>query len=85
MTDRQSEIDQNLDYFLSQLPKLLPQYRGKFAVLRHQKIVGYYDTISDAMSAGNSQYPDRIFSVQQVTDVSNDLGFYSHAMPVGNS
>ena len=82
-TSRKQEVEQNLAYFLGELPRLSSTHRGKFALLRQQNIVGYYDTVMDAISAGNSLYPDKLFSVQQVTDVASDLGYYSHAMPLG--
>ena len=80
--DHQSEIDRNLDFFLRELPNLLPHHRGKFALLRNQKVVGFYDTVADAVSAAGALYPDGRFSVQQVTDVATNLGFYSHAVPL---
>jgi hypothetical protein len=81
--DRQTEIDRNLEFFLKELPNLLPVHGGKYALLRHQQIIAYFDTIADALSAGNSQFEDKLFSVQQVTDAATNLGFYSHAMHLG--
>src|SRR5215475_1844213 len=83
MTTRQQEIDTNLQFFLAELPRLLATYRGKFALLRHSRIEGFYDTVADAVWTGNKLYDDRIFSVQQVTDTGTDLGFYSHAVRLG--
>jgi hypothetical protein len=84
-SDRNIEIERNLQFFLKELPSLLPQNRGKFALIRHQSLEGYYDTIVDAVKTGNMLYSDKMFSVQQVTDAASDLGFYSHAVPVGHS
>ena len=83
--DRSKEIQRNFEFFQRELPKILEQYRGKYALIHNQIISGYYDTVSDAVMAGNSMYNDKLFSVQQVTDASIDLGFYSHALPVGNA
>jgi hypothetical protein len=82
-TNRRAEIDRNLEFFLRELPSLLPMFRGKFALLRHASIVGYYDTVQDAVSAANALYADGIYSIQQVTDSAIDLGYYSHAMRLG--
>ena len=82
-SDRQKEIDENLKYFLKELPQILPAYNGKYALLRHKQIVGYYDTVADAVSAGNQSYSDKLFSVQQVTQSATDLGYYSYAVPLG--
>ena len=84
MTDRQTKIEKNLEYFLRVLPNL-SAHRGKYAVLRQQRIVGFYDTVTDALQAANSQFHGRLFSVRQVIDVATALGFYSHAVPVGQS
>jgi len=81
--DRQTEIDRNLEFFLRELPSLLVDHRGKYALLRHQQIIAYFDTIADALSAGNSQFTDKLFSIQEVTDAATNLGFYSHAMHLG--
>lgn len=78
--DLEREIEANLEYFQQELPKIEPENHGKYALIRHQKILGYYDTVTDAVTAGNSSYSDKIFSVQQVTEVPTDLGFYSHAV-----
>ena len=82
-SDRQKEIDQNLESFMKELPQLLPAHNGKYALLRHRKIVAYYDTVSDAVSVGNQSYPDKLFSVQQVIQSATDLGYYSYAVPLG--
>jgi hypothetical protein len=84
MTDRQREIESNLQFFVGELPKLLATHRGKFALLRHGKIEGFYDTVSDAVGTGNKLFQDRIFSVQQFTDAAKDLGYFSHAVHLGH-
>ena len=76
----EKEIEANLEYFQKELPKVDSANHGKYALIRHQKIVGYYDTVTDAVTAGNTSYSDKIFSIQQVTEEATNLGFYSHAM-----
>ena len=76
----QKEIDANLEYFQKELPNIDSANQGKFALLRHKKIIGFYDTVMDAVTAGNTAYSDQIFSVQQVTEEAADLGFFSHAV-----
>ena len=42
------------------------------------KIVGYYSTMIDAVSAGNLAYSDGIFSIQEVkSNEPINLGFFS--------
>jgi hypothetical protein len=83
--ERQQEVESNLEFFLREMPNLPLTVQGKFALLRHQAIAGYYDTVMDAVSVANAMYPDRIFSIQQVTNAATDLGYYSHAMPLGTT
>jgi len=83
--DRQDEIDRNLAFFLKALPGLPVALMGKYALLRHQTIIDYYDTLPDALKVAHSLYSDKIFSVQQVTDAAAELGFYSHAVHLGAS
>jgi hypothetical protein len=80
----QIEIDRNLEFFLKQLPKLASRH-GKFALLRKQKIINFFDTPMDALTAGTTLYPDKLFSIQQVSEVATNLGYYSHAVDSGSS
>ncbi|MCX7362674.1 MAG: hypothetical protein NTV97_12565 [Alphaproteobacteria bacterium] len=82
--NRQTEIDRNLAFFLRELPELMSRHAGKYALLRHEEVTGYYDTVADAVAAGNSLYPDQLFSVQQVSDAASNLGHYSYAVSLGN-
>ncbi len=81
---RQAEIENNLKFFLGELPKLMAQ-KGKFALIRHQKLINFFDTPMDALKAATALYPDKLFSIQQVTDAPTDLGYYSHAVPLGSA
>jgi hypothetical protein len=76
-----AEIDRNLDQFLRQLPSLLAEHAGKYALLRDQHIVAYYESAIDAQIAGNRQFGDRPFSIQQVKEVAEELGHFAYAIP----
>ena len=80
---RQEEVDRNFAFFQRELPKLLEQHRGKFALIRDSEITGFYDTAADANTAGSQLYADGLFSIQKVTEEIGDLGFFSHAMHLG--
>ena len=71
------EITQNYKAFLKELPGLLDQHRDKCALMRHREIVGIYPTYEHAVQAGSSLYEDDIFSVQEISDVPVDMGYYS--------
>ena len=77
----QTEVKRNYDAFMRQLPQLLATHRGKFALMRDEKVVEFFDTSADAYRAGQKLFPDLRFSIQQVIDGPVDLGFFSHALP----
>jgi hypothetical protein len=80
---KQEEIDRNFAFFQAELSQLLSAHSGKFALIRDQKITGFYDTAHDAQTAGAQLYQDGLFSIQQVSSEIGDLGFYSHAVHLG--
>lgn len=80
---RQTEVDRNLEAFRSRLPELLSTHPGKYALIRNQEIIGFFDTLVDALLAGQKLYTDQMFSIQQVTETTVDLGFFSHAVHLG--
>ena len=75
-----AEVDQNYDYFQRNLSQFLAEYPGKYALLRSQKIVGFYNGPGEAYRAGLTQFPDEIFSCQKVTNQIDDLGLFSIAI-----
>ena len=74
--EKQREVEKNFEFFQSVLPSLLESYFGETALLRHQRIVDFFDTFRDAQTAGEMSYEDGIFSIQEV-EKPIDLGFYS--------
>ena len=76
-----SEVARNYEAFVRKLPELLSTHRGKFALIHDAKIADFYDSAGDAYKAGVKHYGEGAFSVQEVTDLRADLGFFSHAGP----
>ena len=72
------EVDRNYDAFMRMLGTILPDQRDRLALMRDGRIVGYFDTPREALRAADDLFPDRIFSIQEVTDEPIDLGFWSH-------
>lgn len=81
--EKRYEIEQNYCVFLDKLPFILPMYRDQYALMRHGEIVGYYSTLQDAYITGQKFYEDKLYSIQKVTDIPVDLGFFSHAKHSG--
>ncbi len=74
-----SEVDKNYDFFQRNLHGYLQKQAGKYALLKNKAVVEFYDSPGAAYRAGLANYPDEIFSIQEVTDQPVDLGFMSLA------
>jgi len=84
VVDQQSardQVDRNYEAFRALLPTILPLHQDKYALMKDGVAVGFYTTLEDAYMTGNQFYKDQPFSVQKVTDMVVDLGFFSHAVP----
>lgn len=79
------EIEKNFRVFKSLLGRLLAEHRDRFALLRHEELIGVYDTIRDAKITGDRFFPDGLYSIQQITDEPANLGYFSHALHLGDS
>lgn len=73
------EIERNLFAFLAQVPELLEEHRGHFALLKAQRVVSIHDKLSQALAEGAKRFSDGLFSIQQITDRPVELGFFSYA------
>ena len=73
------EIDRNFDYFQRHLSKFIDDYRGKFALLRSGNVIDFHESVLEAEKKGENEFPDGVFSIQEVTDEPVDLGFFTHA------
>ncbi len=76
----EAEVDRNFDAFERMLGQLLSKHRGEFVLMKRGAVVACFDTEAHALAAGRHQFPDGLFSVQEVTDRPVDLGFFSHAV-----
>lgn len=81
---REQEIERNRIAFTQELANLPAERQGKFALIRHQQIIDYYDTPLDAMRAAK-QYADQMYSIQQVINTAVNLGFFSYAAPLATA
>jgi hypothetical protein len=83
--DYGQEVDQNFQAFMSALPSILNTKLGKFALLHRGKIVEYFESSIDAFVDGHQRFGPGRFSVQEVTDHVENLGFYSYAGGTGQA
>lgn len=80
----QAEVDRNFEAFERMLPDLLKDYAGKYVLLRDTKLIEKFDTAGDALIFAQAQFPDGLYSIQEVTGRTIDLGFFSHVMPLSH-
>ena len=74
----QEQVHQNYEFFKTQLPRLMKEREGEFAVIRNQKIIQYFPNLEDAYWFSRKEYPDRIFSIQEVRDRPINLRNIGH-------
>lgn len=63
-----SQVDQNYQAFVKQLPELMKTNPGQFALMNNAQIVRFFQSASDAVQEGFAKYGTGNFSVQEVTD-----------------
>jgi hypothetical protein len=80
-----AEINSNLERFLALLPSMMAEHAGQYVLMRHKSVVGYYDSAIDAQIAGNQKYEDRLFSIQHVREVAEELGHFAYAVHSGDA
>jgi hypothetical protein len=73
------EVDRNYDFFQRHITDYLPQQAGRYALLRDQHVIGFYDDPGKAAEEGAKRFQDNIFSIQEVSTAPIDLGLYSYA------
>lgn len=78
--DRAKEVDANYEAFLQMLPSIIDRHRGQYVLMKNKRIVDYFSSAIEAWTAGELMVQDKLFSIQEVTDVSVDLGYFSHAV-----
>ena len=72
-----AEVDRNYDYFQRHLRDYLPGELGRYALLRHCEIVGFFDDATQAEARGE-QFRDRLYSIQLVDPAPVNLGLFSN-------
>ncbi len=80
-----TEVDRNFEAFAAMLPELLQRAPGKYALLHGEKLIDLYDSALTAFVAGAQKFGETGYSVQEVTQKSDNLGFYSYAGGAGQA
>lgn len=74
----QSQADFNYDAFVAELPNLLRDHEGSYALLHNGKVIDFFSTSLEATLEGSRRFGSDDFSVQEVTAEPEHLGFYSY-------
>lgn len=61
------EQDENYTAFMDMLPDLLKEHAGRWVVLRQGELIDFYDSMGEALKAGETRFADKDFSIQQVS------------------
>ena len=72
------EVDTNYDFFVEYLKshkEIQKKHKGEYALIRHQEIVRFFKDRNQAIQWGREQYPNRMFSVQDVDNKSDVVGY----------
>ena len=71
------EVDRNYDFFQRNLSRFLPEEFGRYALLRHGEVIGFFDTADEASDRA-AEFLDQLFSIQIVDPEPINLGLYSN-------
>ena len=75
-----NEVNNNYDFFKTQISQLKRDHLNKFALLHDKKIRDFFVSEDDAIKIGTEKYGEGNFSVQQVNDNSIELGYQSYVI-----
>lgn len=75
--EQEAEFRQNYAVLQGRLPDILNDREGMYALMRHGAIIDYFEKPVDALLFARGSFDDGLFSVQKVTNVKADLGWYS--------
>jgi hypothetical protein len=84
MPSIQEEVDRNYEAFIKELPNIIRDHRGQYALMKNGRIINYFSTAADARMAAEAFITDGLFSIQQVTDAPIDLGYFNYAVHINN-
>ena len=71
------EVDRNYDHFQRHMMEYLPREFGRYALLRAEKVVGFFDS-ADAAEERGEKFGDGIYSIQLVDPAPINLGAFSN-------
>jgi hypothetical protein len=72
MEARDQAIIENWNAFDNLLPGLLRTHLGKLALMRYEKLVRCFDSMTDGLEYARARYPDDHYSLHPVVSLAGD-------------
>lgn len=64
ITKENKNLDKEFKFYLANQEELLKKYDKKFLVIKDEKVIGSYETATEAYTAGSSQFEVGTFLIQ---------------------
>ena len=64
-------------FFLEQLPVFIDEHLNQVVLINERTVVGYFDTLEDAVAAGVGKFGAGMFSAQEIVPPDPPPLFYS--------
>ena len=68
-------LDREFQTFQEYKPNLVKNHKGKFVLIKDDKIIGIFENELDAVKKGNEQFKDSHFLVNEITDEKFKIRF----------
>jgi len=75
-------LEKELKTFEGHRSELLGKHRGKFALVKEDKIEGVFDDEADALSQGYERFGNVPFLVKQIVEIDLPMNFTSNLIAV---
>lgn len=78
----ENKLEKEFKFYLNHQEEFVKEYKGKFLVIKDQKIIGIYDTEKDAYTESSTKYELGTFLIQHCLpgDNSYKQTFHSRVM-----
>ena len=63
-----ARLDREFPTFQENKPNLVKNHKGKFVLIKDDKIIGIFENELDAIKQGNEQFKDSHFLVNEIID-----------------
>jgi len=71
-------LEKESQLFEEKLPQLILTDKGRFVLIKGDRLIGTFAAVDDALKSGYDQFKDAPFFVRQVLPTSHPLSFSNH-------